>query len=450
MKWRPRFAWFALLIVAWAPGARAAGTPADSARVSELERKVDVLTSEIERIKLGETGAAPVESPGAGKSLGPSVSKVYRSRPGVSFGGYGELLLNTFERHRQDGEISGTRNQVNLLRAVIYAGYKFNDQLLLNSELEWESGGVLDQAGTTVDSTGSGSTRLSGEGTVEFAYLDWAPHRELGVRAGKLLVPVGITNEMHEPPVLIGAMRPDVETRIIPTTWSAAGVGVFGALSNGLSYRAYLIEGLDGAGFTAATAIRGGRQNASQAMATRPGGVLRIDYDGLSMVTFGASYYAGHSWQRDQPPGMHLDPIARISEIHARYQQRGLEARALYANGTLSQAVELSNQLGLVGAERLGKAFFGGYVEAAYDVMPEIAAGSSIALLPYVRYDESDTQDLVEMPGIDDPEHHWTALSIGLALKPVTGIAVKGERQQRRTEAHTATSQWNLSLGWMF
>src|SRR5262245_3347240 len=162
--------------------------------------------------------------------LGPGASKVY-SASGVSIGGYGEMLYENFDRTREDDALSGALDRIDFLRAVIYAGYKFDDELLLNSEIEIEHGGVLDEGETEVDpATGVGETELTGEAHLEFAYLDWMPSPQFGVRAGMLLVPVGLLNEMHEPTTFIGARRPDIEQFLVPTTWSANGAGVHGEL----------------------------------------------------------------------------------------------------------------------------------------------------------------------------------------------------------------------------
>ena len=64
-------------------------------------------------------------------------------------------------------------------------------------------------------------------------------HRRFNVRAGMVLVPVGIVNERHEPPTFNGVERTFVDTVIVPTTWRDVGVGAFGDLGRGFSYRAY-------------------------------------------------------------------------------------------------------------------------------------------------------------------------------------------------------------------
>jgi hypothetical protein len=440
----------ALLIGAGAPRLAHAAASPDSARVDELERKVDVLSEEIEHMKLGAAADTTTPVVRNDLGLGPAAARVHESRAALAVGGYGEMVLSAFDRTRQDGEIAGIDNRLDLLRGVIYLGHRFSDELLLESEFEWEHAGVTDEGSASVDSSGQGDVALSGEATLEFAFLEWSRHRSFGVRAGKMLMPIGLTNEIHEPPTLIGALRPDVENTVIPTTWAEPGVGVFGTVASGLSYRAYVVSGLDGARFEAESAIREGRQGGSQAIATHPAGVLRLDWVGTEGLLVGGSYYAGNAWQRPQPVGTHLDPMVRLSEVHGKLDWHSLDLRALYVRGTLSQSVELSDELGLVGNERLGNAFFGGYVAAQYDIMPQISPGSRLGLLPYVRYDESDTQDGVAAPGSENPAFHMTALTLGVAFRPHPDVALKAERQLRRNETHTATSQWNLSLGWMF
>ena len=112
---------------------------------------------------------------------------------------------------------STSRDEADFLRAVLYAGYKYNDWILFNSEIEFEH---------ATTKTSNGTAR--GEVSVELAYLDFAISQPLGARAGMLLMPVGLTNEWHEPTTFHGVRRPSVEQSVIPTTWRENGVGVFG------------------------------------------------------------------------------------------------------------------------------------------------------------------------------------------------------------------------------
>ena len=98
--------------------------------------------------------------------------------------------------------------RLDFLRAILYAGYRFNDKFLFNSEIEVEHANEI---------------------WVEFAYLDYLVNDNLTVRGGMLLLPLGLVNEFHEPTVFLGAKRPDTEQRILPTTWRENGAGVLGS-----------------------------------------------------------------------------------------------------------------------------------------------------------------------------------------------------------------------------
>jgi hypothetical protein len=135
--------------------------------------------------------------------FGPAAAKVYKIQQGVSIGGYGEVLYENFAAERENDTASGVTDQFDALRAIVYVGYKFNDRLLFNSELEWEHG----------------TTSQGGEASIEFAYLDYMLTPNFGFRGGLLLPPMGLVNELHEPPIFLGTTRPATEQAIIPSTW---------------------------------------------------------------------------------------------------------------------------------------------------------------------------------------------------------------------------------------
>jgi len=315
-------------------------------------------------------------------------------------------------------------------------GYKFNDELVFNSEIEFEH-------------AGTGGSTLEGEVAIEFAYVDWSRDPRLGVRAGLVLMPLGIVNELHEPPVTIGARRSDVETLIIPTTWRANGAGLFGEFENGIEYRAYVSEGLDARGFTAASPVRGGRQKGSKAALVRPALSGRVDFAGIEGMRIGISGYRGDSWQDLQPDTLTLEPVLTLFDVHGMFDARGLTARFLFANGTLANAGTLSDALGLAGSARLGERFFGWYAEAAYDVWPLAFPGSRYSLEPYLRYERVRTQDRVP-GGTGDPALDMRSYTVGAAFKPHPNVVVKGDRQMRHNEARTGLSQWNVQVGYLF
>ncbi|HEY0789135.1 MAG TPA: hypothetical protein VGE86_10855, partial [Thermoanaerobaculia bacterium] len=216
--------------------------------LEEIRRQIDILTRQIEDLKVG--GEEPVAGETGSFGLGAAASKVYRADRGVSLGGYGEMLYENYASDRDDNVASGKTDQIDFLRAILYAGYKFNDRVVFNSEIEFEHA-----------TTGDGV----GEVSVEFAYLDFLVNPAFNVRAGMVLLPIGLVNELHEPTAFLGARRPNVEQAIIPSTWRENGAGIFGEVGT-LSYRAYVTNGLDSREFTA-SGIRSGRQGGAKAKA---------------------------------------------------------------------------------------------------------------------------------------------------------------------------------------
>lgn len=404
---------------------------ADSTEIERIREQVEAITRELEEMRLGRDVVVEADSTALG--FGPAASKVYRVRQGVAVGGYGEVLYENFRGERQDGEASGATDRLDALRAVIYVGYKFSDKLLFNSELEFEHG-----------STGSG-----GSVSAEFAYLDYRLSPSFGLRGGLLLAPMGFINELHEPPTFLGTERPETERQIIPSTWRENGLGIFGSVGS-VGYRAYLLNGFDASGFSAG-GLRGGRQNGSEASARNFGGVARLEYTGVLGLNLGSSAYLGNSGQGAQRP---LDPSRTISartaiwEGHAEYKAMGFDLRGLVALATVSDA-ELVNELnGLVGTSSVGERMLGWYLQAGYDVLRP--SGSSHQLVPYVRWEQLNTQERVPAGFEANPANDRRLVTLGGMWKPIPNVSVKADYQITTNEADTGVNQLNVNLGYLF
>lgn len=403
-------------------------------QIEELRQQIDVLTREIENLK----SAAPERPAPSGArgshGLGPAASKVYGLTRGVSIGGYGEVLYQNFSDDRDDGEASDRTDTIDLQRAVFYFGYKFDEHFLFNSEIEYEHA-----------TTGEGDEE-KGEVSVEFAYLDYLIRPEVNVRAGLVLIPVGFLNELHEPPVFLGARRPDVEDRIIPTTWRELGAGVFGD-AGPITYRAYVVNGLDSAGIEAEEPLHEARQGGSQASAEDFAVTGRLDFTGVPGLLIGASGYTGGSAQGRKADGREFDGRVTLVDAHAEWRWRGIQARALGAWGTIGDAAEINLANGLSGDESVPKRFTGAYLEAGFDVL---FGRSSASLVPFARWEQYDTQDEVPSGFARNPANDVRLWTFGVQYRPIPQVVVKLDYQDAHDEARTGVDQWNLALGWLF
>ena len=389
-----------------------------------MRRRVDVLAQEIERLRSGEA-EEPALTDADRQRLGvaPSAAAVYRKRQGVSIAGYGEVLYENFDDRLQDGTPSGAPSRVDMLRAVLYAGYRFNERFLVNSEIEFEHGGE--------------------EVGVEFAYVDYRVRDDLTLRGGLLLLPMGLVNEFHEPTVFFGARRPETERRILPSTWRENGVGVLGSRGR-VTYRAYVVAGLDATGFTAA-GLRSGRQEGIESLAENLAFAGRIDVTPMAGVFAGGSVYTGDSGQA-QLDG--IDARTTIGELHGQAQVRGIDIRALYARASVGDAGELNAALGRTGSAGIGSAMHGGYIQAGYNVLNQ--QSDTVALTPFYRFERVNTQADVPAGFTADPAQRIDWHTLGIELRPVGGVVVKADYQRITNGARTGRNQFNIALGYAF
>lgn len=399
---------------------------------STVERKTDILATEVEKLKtqlhIPDKREYKVEY-----GYGPAASEIYRVNRGLSIGGYGEWAFSDYSR-----DLKSTADN---MRAVIYAGYKFNDWIILNNEIEFEHG-----------TTGEGSEE-KGEVSVEFSYLDFMLKDYANVRAGLTLVPMGFINEIHEGPTFHGNYRPQVERTIIPTTWREIGAGVWGEIAPGLQYRMYGMNGLNAQGFES-SGIREGRQSGSKAIAEDFAFTGRIDYDMpfAPGLLAGASAWVGNSGQgfeysSPQYGTQRLNVLTQLYEGHVQWRWQGLELRALGAVGSIGNAAQLSAAKG----ETIGSSNYGWYTELAYNLMPWLWKDSAQYIAPFFRYESYNT--LASVPdGFDDYGglyDRWIYQG-GLTYKPIENVAVKFDYQNFNSAAGTLPGQYNLGVAFMY
>jgi len=397
-------------------------------RLDEIERRLGVLAAELEDLKIGgETVVADT----AVNGFGPAASKAYRVTDGLSIGGYGEWLYQRYGDTREDGSPAERRDTIDALRAVLYVGYAFADRFHLNTELEVEHA----------------STESGGEVALELASLDWQVHADHGLRAGLLLVPMGLVNELHEPTTYLGARRPETERRIIPSTWSEMGLGAFGSVGS-LSYRAYVMNGLDASGFEA-DGLREGRQGGSEAAAESFAGVARLDWTAAPGVLIGASLWSGDSGQGlESVDGRRLGVRTTIAEAHVDWRWRGLRSRGLWAQARLDDVAELNRALGLSGSASIGETLEGWYLEGGYDLLA--GRGGRSTLTPFVRWEELDTQASVPSGWSRDPGTNRRILTLGLAYQPIAQLVLKLDWQDVEAGDASGVDQLNVALGYIF
>ncbi len=408
-------------------------TATQSATIQELQKQVEALTQEVAR--LSAPTAAPAERTSYG-GLSPGASRIYFAKKGLAFGGYGSGLVESFTSYSDNNTVNREPNRADLTEAFFYVGYRFDDRFVFNSSVGVEHA-VVEDGG-------------NGKAAVEFAYIDYKANEHLGARGGLVLMPIGFLNEKHEPGDYLGARRPEVETRLLPSTWREVGGGVYGD-AGPVQWRGYLVTSLDAAGFSPDTGVAGGRQQGSEAKATDLGWTARVDWWIFKERSFGTlftgtSAFTGDTGQRN--PGF---PVGRFSlwEMHADYRWKALQARALWARGIQSDAGELSLALDPSGNTAIGERLEGWYLEGGFNVLSWVPSTHQ-SLIAFARYEDVDTQERVA-PGMSaDPANDLTLKTIGLQYQPIPPIVIKLEAQNFDEQSHTRADQINLGFGWSF
>jgi hypothetical protein len=407
--------------------AEAAAAPAAPPAQAEPASKDEVraLAEEVRRLKL-QMGLGEVEY-ASYAGLGPAASKVYFAPKGLSLGGYAEIF---YRNEREDFGGADPADDSDLYRVVLYLGYRFTPKIVFNAEIEFEH---------------------QNEIHVEFAYLDFHLSKAMGVRAGNVLVPIGFVNELHEPPFFHGVFRPEIEQRLIPTTWNENGVGLHGELGP-VGYKAYLLVGLNATNgrVAADTWLRGARTAGGRSPAEDFAGVLNLRTE-LGPVSLGGTLYAGRAGQGKEVAGEEVEASVFLGEAHARLLWRGLEARAIYAVGTLGDADLVSEAAAIGDPTRvIGSRVQGGYAEVAYDVLGRLWADGGQALSPFVRYERYDLHDEVPGGGVRNPAYDVDAWTVGIGYKPIPTVALKADWSRREAASGAVGETVNLGVGLVF
>jgi len=325
--------------------------------------------------------------------------------------------------------------QLDFHRFVLLVTHSFSERIRFVGELELEHAVVE-------------GLEEKGELELEQAYVDFLLSRSFNVRAGMMLMPIGIINERHEPPVYYGVERPFNDTVIIPTTWFEAGAGVHGELGRGWRYRAFIVAPLDAGEFSAEEGLREGRQKGSEANVGRPAVTGRVEYVAIRGLTLGASGWSGRSGFQFRPV---FDVPVSLAEVDGRYSRRRLELRGQFSQVWIDNAGQLNEALALrVGVNpNIARVLRGFYGEAGYRAISNAAFGDVGA---FVRYENFDTQFRMPTGYVGLPQFDRDAWVVGATYWPDPDVAVKFDYSlvRSRSSVVQAPDSFNVGLGWWF
>lgn len=320
-------------------------------------------------------------------------------------------------------------------RFVLLITHNFSDRIRFVSELELEHALVE-------------GLEPAGELELEQAYVDFLLSRRFNVRAGMMLMPVGIINERHEPPVYYGVERPFVDTVIIPSTWFEVGAGIHGEIGRGWRYRLFVASPLNAREFTAEEGLRGGRQRGSNTNIGRPATTGRVEYVGVRGLTVGGSFWTGRSGFEFRP---RFDVPVKLGDVDIRFSRGRLDLRGQFAHVAISNAGLLNDAMGrAVGVDpNVAGALRGFYAEGGYRVISGASFGD-VGL--FARYENFDTQFRMPAEYLPLREFDRDAAVFGVTFWPDPDIALKADYSAVRSRNSTiiAPNSINIGLGWWF
>lgn len=341
----------------------------------------------------------------------------------VTLGAYGEVTYNQPE---------GDNGELDVQRLVMLLGYQFNDKVQFFTEIEFEH----------VE-----------EVYVEQAFVNYNIANNVNLRAGLMLVPMGIINEYHEPTTFNGVERPAIAGSIVPTTWREIGVGVTGRINSAsLTYQAYVFNGFqsttsDGTGLIGGSSgLRGGRQKGIKSTVNTPNLSTKIEYYGILGMRLGLAGYFGRTQAADEVDMLDgADVGMSMVGLDARYVYERFTARGEYIYASLTDTDDYN---ALTGRD-LGSALSGWYAEAAYNLLPMT---NKQKLFAFARYEDYDTHADVEGSLVENPAYDRNDVTLGLSYHIAPGVVFKGDYQikDNAVEGADAKNQLNFGVGVWF
>lgn len=385
------------------------------------------------------------------------------------FGGYGEMVANFMDygTNRFSGTSYGNsrenRNSISIPRFVLALDYKFTSKWILGAEIEFEAGGVGIETEIENSENGEYETEMEkgGEVALEQFHITRLIHPAFNVRAGHMIVPVGLTNAHHEPINFFGTSRPEGETTIIPSTWHETGLSVFGTFGKRYAlfdYQAMVVTGLNPDGFGRDNWVSDGKQGLFETdNFSSPAYVARLDYRGVPGLRVGASLYYCSDVTSNADKTYKYSAVGKSSlfiySLDAQYKNRYVTARANLIHGNLENAagissVNLSNNSNYhSGAMRkTAKEALCYGVEAGVNMAAILKSMPKFPVIyPYARYEYYNPQESGEKSQSMDARCQVSKWTAGLNWYALPNLVIKADYTTRQigTKKVFGTTKYN-------
>ena len=372
----------------------------------------------------------------------------------LSVGGYGEVALsrNFYSDHvsryslADEHKKDPSHGRFDIPHAVIYLGYDFGKGWTMGTEIEFEHGGV-GMAYEKEDEEGGEweqEVEKGGEVELEQFWIQKSFGRWANIKAGHIVVPVGLNNAYHEPLNFFTVYRPEGENTILPSTWHQTGVSFWGR-TKGWRYELQFLAGLNSDNFTNTGWIKKGPGTPTEGeIATKYGTALRIDNYCIKGLRIGLSGYYGHAIGNSYPNNKDgaeskYKGVVAIGAIDFTYNNYNWIVRGQADYGYLSDAKQLkyfTNRLNGLSpfhhSAFVSKNAFAYGIEAGYNIFSQIEKlrqdnqklylfGRYEHYNPYASKTKNTSYDYTNVQ----------RMAFGINYYPVKQIVVKAEYSHR-------------------
>lgn len=372
----------------------------------------------------------------------------------LSVGGYGEVAMsrNFYSDHvsryslADEHKNDPSHGRFDIPHAVIYLGYDFGKGWTMGTEIEFEHGGV-GMAYEKEDEEGGEweqEVEKGGEVELEQFWIQKSFGRWANIKAGHIVVPVGLNNAYHEPLNFFTVYRPEGENTVLPSTWHQTGVSFWGK-TKGWRYELQFLAGLNSDNFTNTGWINKGPGTPTEGeIATKYGTALRIDNYCIKGLRIGLSGYYGHAIGNSYPNNKDgaeskYKGVVAIGAVDFTYNNYNWIVRGQADYGYLSDAKQLkyfTNRLNGLSpfhhSAFVSKNAFAYGIEAGYNVFSQIEKlrqdnqklylfGRYEHYNPYASKTKNTSYDYTNVQ----------RMAVGINYYPVKQIVVKAEYSHR-------------------
>lgn len=398
------------------------------------------------------TGAT-TDSSAVRTRTGKDTGKGFMNR--LTIGGYGEAVMSYNMYSDNFGIYSSPEaykdskghGRFDIPHAVLMLGYDFGKGWKLGMEIEFEHGGVEAAVERENGEAGEFEKEIErgGEVALEQFWVEKSFFPQLNVRAGHIIVPVGLTNSYHLPTEFFTVYRPEGENTIIPCTWHETGISVWGRAGD-WRYEALMVAGLNSTFFSTEGWIHDGSASPYEFKpASQVAGAFRVDNYSVDGLRLGLSGYIGNSFHNDittntsdQYAG--VNGTVMIGAFDFVFDRYGFIARGNFDYGYLSDIGYINRRNSTqnhttsspYANSLVGKAALCAGIEAGYDFfsLSERLKASEQKFYVFARYEYYDSY----IPASGTTPNAWTdkhRIAAGINYYPIPEVGIKAEYSHR-------------------